>query len=205
MNAKSEIYIYTDCARFHGWRVMKMSALIIDTDESEKTMARIRYDADTRSELNIDNFSGIDIHLGEMAAIYDVLKHIYSDARHRSRSGGTSSIMGLNSQACHITIYTDSNCSFLTINNMQRFKDKSIGHIRMLNLCKKYIKILSDINITIDVQWVPGHAGIYGNDTAHTIARPTEDERMEFHNRARARRAKEKLDKENKQLEILEA
>lgn len=151
-----EIQIYTDCAGADGaGNLFGVSVFVIDHHENETIFS---YGSDIKSlnkEFKSKNKRG-NISIGECYAVYKAL-HFIKAQNH------------IKTTEINYKIYIDNLHVFLLLNNQCRCKRKQVMRknnllFRLLNKCNL---IKSD---NIEILWINGHKGIYGNEIANTAA-----------------------------------
>jgi len=137
----NNIEIYTDAAwDCHNKKpYFRYGIIICDNEKEEKFVGCININSVKKT------YQRFDIHIAEMISIIKSLETIKENT--------------------DVSIYTDSLSSFNVFNNI------SCG-TKYDKIKKVYLNIVETLqlkNINIDVRWIPGHDGVWGNEMADRL------------------------------------
>lgn len=134
--------MYTDCSG--SIDKYGIGVLITNYEDFEMKFSLKTNISEINKELETTNDGSISI--GEMFAVLTGLSVINTEKIEK------------------INIYTDSYHTFVLMNNINRTKVKALSRIK--NKINEYKKV-----IPIDVMWIKGHIGIWGNEIVDKVAK----------------------------------
>ena len=150
--------IYTDAGGC-GTRRMRIGAVVVNQNDpdyigykfSKKTTV-----GEVKSKLgfNQEQFKS-NSTIAEMVCIQEVLKEIHS----------------LNTNIDSINIYTDSMIAFNIYNGLQ----KKVKCELLKSIFASIKTLKGKLKTEINVMWVKGHAGTWGNEVADQLCRPSQN------------------------------
>lgn len=142
MDLKNILHIYTDCSIYQS--DFGFGVLFIDGEDEKRYQYRTTLNH-IYAEYNMREKCSTDF-----AETYAIIK----------------AIENIHKKYDKIIIYMDNETAYHYLNNLNKKKIKNILTETVINTCLDVIK-----DLPIDIRWIKGHCGIYGNVIADKLAK----------------------------------
>jgi ribonuclease HI len=139
-----ELEIYTDCAG--SLRDLGISFVVIDDNNEEEEIFLFKTNTRRLNKEFNSSAQTSNTSIGELYAMYKVLSYLKDNQDLRAK------------------IYTDSMHVFLLLNDQCEYKKEGL----LKNILERCLDIKGN---NVEVFWIKGHAGVYGNELANSAAK----------------------------------